>query len=118
MSEEINPDVEDTISVPLPEAGPVMTETEDLQVKAEEIALNMGDIRAAMDTLQRTLAVAQVAFEAVQNAVFGEEGAIVHAWPRQGFDVTPCCGKKTLDLPLTEKIAMDVREATCTGAAR
>lgn len=109
MSEDVNPDAEDTTSVPLPVKWPEPEQDEHL----EKMLFEMADIRTAIDTLARTLSVTMAAFENLKKLIFGDGLSAVHAWPLPGVELTPCCGKKAIDLPLTERIALDPSEVTC-----
>lgn len=43
--------------------------------------------------------------------------AVVHACPRQGTGITPCCGRSPLELPRSERITTDPDAVTCTASA-
>lgn len=110
MSENVDQDAEDTISVPLPEPVAPAAPT-------EETMAELADIRDAIETLGRTLAVTMTAFETMKKLIFGDGSSVVHAWPLPGVELTPCCGRKAFDLPLTERIALDPSEITCGKGA-
>lgn len=112
MSEDVSVDNEDTISVPLPVKEEKAAEPEQAD-RLEQAVVELTDIRDAIDTLERTLSVTKVAFENLKLLLFGDGKAVVHAWPLPGVELTPCCGRKAIDLPLTERIALDPSEITC-----
>lgn len=136
MSDDVDNEADDTISVPLPvvqaqsEAEPQADEKEESEAEPqaeaeaslssdeefEQAVESFADIRAAINTLERTLDVARVAFENVKTLVFGDGEAVVHAWPLLDMDLMPCCGKKMMDVPLTERIAINPAEITCGKA--
>lgn len=115
MSEDIRSDDEDTISVPLPEVQSESGTVEERELQAAE--LDLLDVRAAMETMERTLAVAMVAYEELKRVVFGDEQAVVHACPSGStlIERLPCCGRSMIDVPLTERISLDGTAVTCTG---
>ncbi len=125
MSEDVDTDAEDTISVPIPTGEPEEepeTEVEvepEAVIKAEErekferTVAELAGMRDLLQTLERTLDVARIAFENLKTAILGDGESVVHAWPMPGVELTPCCGKKMMDVPLTERIAIDPSEITC-----
>ncbi|MFJ8583660.1 hypothetical protein ACIRD2_03230 [Streptomyces sp. NPDC093595] len=42
--------------------------------------------------------------------------AVVHATPRKGSGLTPCCGRTPFELPRTDRISIDPFEVTCGEA--
>ncbi len=108
-------DADDTISVPLPEAEPELKQklTDKEREQFERTMADLVDMRAAINTLERTLDVARVAFENLKILVFGDDKSIVHAWPLPDAEVMPCCGRKMMDVPLTERISVDGTDITC-----
>lgn len=118
MSENVTPDNEDTISVPLPEAPPEPETAEEQEIRAAE--LDMADVHAALEVVGRTLAVAMTAFEELKRIVLGNEQSIVHACPPGSalIEKLPCCGRSMIDVPLTERISLDGSEVTCQGPDR
>lgn len=119
MSEDKTTAEEDTISVPLPE---VEQEPEPEQVsdaeRLEKLAIDLGDVRAAMESVGRALAVLSTEFERLSTLVIGEEDTIIHACPPYGSGLMPCCGRSPIDVPLTERISMDGTAVTCAGTQK
>jgi hypothetical protein len=119
VSEDKTTAEEDTISVPLPE---VEQEPEPEQVsdaeRLEKLAVDLGDVRAAMESVGRALAVLSTEFERLSTLVIGEEDTIVHACPPEGSGLMPCCGRSPIDVPLTERISMDGTAVTCAGTRK
>jgi len=119
VSEDKTAADEDTISVPLPEAE---QETEPEQVsdaeRLEKLAVDLGDVRSAMETVGRALAVLSTEFERLSTLVIGEEDTIIHACPPSGSGLMPCCGRSPIDVPLTERISMDGTAVTCAGVQK
>lgn len=103
-------DDEDTISVPIPDPDPAPVE-----LAAEEMSLNLGDVHAALESVGRALSVVSAEFERLSKLVLGEENTVVHACPPDGSGLTPCCGRSPIDLPLTERISLDGTSVTCIG---
>ncbi|AXH66197.1 hypothetical protein SEA_SATIS_36 [Streptomyces phage Satis] len=102
---------EDTINVPIPG-----TELEPADPKRiEKLTKEMADVRAAMETLGRSLAVAQEDYKALRLIVMGDEESTVHACPPDGSGIMPCCGRTPMDVPLTERISLDGTTVTCRG---
>jgi hypothetical protein len=121
VSEDKTTADEDTISVPLPEAERE-TEAKAEQVsdaeRLEKLAVDLTDVRAAMESVGRALAVLSTEFERLSALVIGEEDSIVHACPPDGSGLMPCCGRSPIDVPLTERISMDGTAITCAGARK
>jgi hypothetical protein len=127
MSDDVDNEADDTISVPLPvvkeeSEGDPQAEEEEVgaplsnEERFEQTVAGFADVRTAINTLERTLDVARVAFENLKTLVFGDGEAIVHAWPLLDMELMPCCGRKMMDVPLTERIAIDPSEITCGKA--
>lgn len=123
MSDEKTTDEEDTISVPLPgtEAGSEPEPEAEKDAESEmlkELDFDLADVRNAMESLGRTLAVVMAEFERLSKLVIGEEGTVIHACPPDGSGLMPCCGRSPIDVPLTERISIDGTAVTCTGPQR
>lgn len=113
MSGEMGERNEDeTIIEAVPGTGLEPADPERIKRMAKEI----GDIRAAMETMARSLKVATEDYKALRLIVFGDEESIVHACPVGTSGIMPCCGKGTMDVPLTEPIRMDPNTVTCRGS--
>lgn len=125
MSEDKTADDEDTISVPIPEtkaedtveSGAEEAPTTD-EERLERAAVDLADVRAAMESVSRALAVLSTEFERLGVLVIGAENTIVHACPPDGSGVMPCCGRSPIDVPLTERISLDGSAITCTGPVK
>lgn len=119
MNEDKTTADEDTISVPLPEpereAGPEQVSDAE---RLEKMAVDLGDVRSAMESVGRALAVLSTEFERLSTLVIGEEDTIIHACPPDGSGLMPCCGRSPIDVPLTERISMDGTAVTCAGARK
>ena len=116
MNEEQTTDNEDTISVPIPvveEKAEAESPTESEVL--EKMDFDLMDVRNAMESLGRSLAVVTTEFERLSKLVIGEEDTTVHACPPDGSGLMPCCGRSPIDVPLTERISMDGTTVTCTG---
>ena len=121
MNEEIKPDEEDTISVPLPESEPEPEPEEKAAVEPgdalEQIAFDMADVVSAMEAIGRTVAMLSTQFERLRVVIEGEEGAVTHAPPVDAKGPVPCCGRSVLDIPMNERISFDGAGITCKGAS-
>ncbi|WGV35735.1 hypothetical protein SEA_FRANKENWEENIE_42 [Streptomyces phage Frankenweenie] len=119
MNEDKTTAEEDTISVPLPgvEQEPEPEQVSDAE-RLEKLAVDLGDVRAAMESVGRALAVLSTEFERLSTLVIGEEDTIVHACPPEGSGLMPCCGRSPIDVPLTERISMDGTAVTCPGVPK
>lgn len=125
MSEDKTADDEDTISVPIPEtkaedtveSGAEEAPTTD-EERLERAAVDLADVRAAMESVSRALAVLSNEFERLNTLVVGAENTIIHACPPDGSGLMPCCGRSPIDVPLTERISLDGSTITCTGRAK
>lgn len=121
MSEDKTVGDEDTISVPLPETEPEQKgeqPEEDTAARLEKLAVDLTDVRTAMESVGRALAVLSTEFERLSVLVIGEEDTIVHACPPDGSGLMPCCGRSPIDVPLTERISMDGTAVTCPGVPK
>lgn len=84
--------------------------------RIKRMAREMRDIHAAMEVLGRSLKVVVEDYRALRLAALGDEDSIVHACPTDTSGIMPCCGRSTMDVPLTEPIRMDPAVVTCRGA--
>jgi hypothetical protein len=104
-------DGEDTIHVPIPgtDLEPVNPE------RIKKLARELADARAALEVLGRSLEVANADFKALRRVIFGDEKSTVHACPLDGSGIMPCCGRTSMEVPLTEPISLDGTLVNCTG---
>lgn len=84
--------------------------------RIKRMAKDAENVRAAMETLGRSLKVAMEDFEALRKAISGDDELIVHACPPGTSGIMPCCGKGPMDVPLTQPIRTDPNAVTCRGA--
>lgn len=110
MSEEVEHDNEDTISVSLPVAP-------DEEPELAKATFDMEDVCSALESVGRTIGTLATTFERLRVLIEGEEGATTHAPPVSAMGPTPCCGRSVLDIPMTERISFDGTGITCKGSS-
>jgi hypothetical protein len=64
-------------------------------------------------SLPQTFTVERVDAPAAPADVPAPRSTVVHATPRKGSSLTPCCGRSPFNLPRTDRISIDPFEATC-----
>lgn len=115
MSEEIEHDNEDTISVPLPVVPESESESE-LEPDLIKERFDTGDVLSALESVGRAIGTLAATFERLRVLIEGEEGAVTHAPPVSAMGPAPCCGRSVLDIPMTERISFDGAGVTCKGS--
>lgn len=83
--------------------------------RIKRLTKEKADARAALEVLGRSLKVAMADFEALRRVIVGDEESITHACPTGDSGIMPCCGRGTMDVPLTEPVTMNRDAVTCQG---
>lgn len=112
MSSKIGKRETEAMNIPVPGTDLEPADPERLKRMATEI----DEIRAAMMTLGRSVAVVMEDFNALNRVIMGDRVGITHACPPGMTGIMPCCGRGPMDVPLTERIVTDQNAVTCRGA--